>query len=105
MDPISRGFAEVRSIFFGELVEVSKNTLNHSGGKDRLGEVRTQQPSGHTVMVPVLMAPVLMGLVITEGWCYGECSWISGDKVSESMFVSVKVISFFVCVLVFVSMC
>ncbi|XP_031433910.1 protein Niban 2a [Clupea harengus] len=38
MDPISRGFAEVRSIFFGELVEVSKNTLNHSGGKDRLGE-------------------------------------------------------------------
>ncbi|KAG5272927.1 hypothetical protein AALO_G00170810 [Alosa alosa] len=37
MEPTSRGFAEVRDIFFREVVEVSKNTLNQ-GGKDKLGE-------------------------------------------------------------------
>lgn len=38
MEPTSRGFSEVRDVFFRELVEVSKNTLN-GGGKDKLGEV------------------------------------------------------------------
>uniref|UniRef100_A0A8C8GSM4 PH domain-containing protein n=1 Tax=Oncorhynchus tshawytscha TaxID=74940 RepID=A0A8C8GSM4_ONCTS len=37
MEPTSRGFSEVRDVFFRELVEVSKNTLN-GGGKDKLGE-------------------------------------------------------------------
>ncbi|XP_068190122.1 protein Niban 2-like isoform X2 [Antennarius striatus] len=37
MEPTSRGFAEVRDIFFKELVEVSKNSLN-GGGKEKLGE-------------------------------------------------------------------
>ncbi|XP_062411062.1 protein Niban 2a [Sardina pilchardus] len=37
MEPTSRGFAEVRDVFFRELVEVSKNTLN-KGGKDKLAE-------------------------------------------------------------------
>ncbi|XP_041666479.1 protein Niban 2a isoform X2 [Cheilinus undulatus] len=37
MDPTSRGFSEVRDIFFKELVEISKNSLNE-GGKEKLGE-------------------------------------------------------------------
>ncbi|KAK6305193.1 hypothetical protein J4Q44_G00239730 [Coregonus suidteri] len=37
MEPTSRGFSEVRDVFFRELVEVSKNTLNGEG-KDKLGE-------------------------------------------------------------------
>uniref|UniRef100_A0A8C7QWM8 Niban apoptosis regulator 2a n=1 Tax=Oncorhynchus mykiss TaxID=8022 RepID=A0A8C7QWM8_ONCMY len=37
MEPTSRGFSEVRDVFFRELVEVSKNTLN-GGGKDKLAE-------------------------------------------------------------------
>ncbi|XP_029625017.1 niban-like protein 1 [Salmo trutta] len=37
MEPTSTGFSEVRDVFFRELVEVSKNTLN-GGGKDKLGE-------------------------------------------------------------------
>uniref|UniRef100_A0A4W5JMM4 Niban apoptosis regulator 2a n=1 Tax=Hucho hucho TaxID=62062 RepID=A0A4W5JMM4_9TELE len=37
MEPTSRGFSEVRDVFFRELVEVSKNTLN-GGGEDKLGE-------------------------------------------------------------------
>ncbi|KAK9532847.1 hypothetical protein VZT92_010212 [Zoarces viviparus] len=37
MEPTSRGFSEVREVFFGELVEVSKNSLN-GGGKDVLGD-------------------------------------------------------------------
>ncbi|KAL2099525.1 hypothetical protein ACEWY4_003919 [Coilia grayii] len=37
MEPTSRGFAEVRDVFFRELVEVSKNMINHDG-KDKLGE-------------------------------------------------------------------
>ncbi|XP_070780489.1 protein Niban 2a isoform X2 [Enoplosus armatus] len=37
MDPTSRGFSEVREVFFRELVEISKNSLN-GGGKDKLGD-------------------------------------------------------------------
>lgn len=38
MEPTSRGFSEVRDIFFKELVELSKNSLN-GGGKEKLGDV------------------------------------------------------------------
>lgn len=38
MEPTSRGFSEVRDVFFGEMVEISKNSLN-GGGKDKLGDV------------------------------------------------------------------
>ncbi|KAG7240813.1 hypothetical protein INR49_023387 [Caranx melampygus] len=37
MEPTSRGFSEVREVFFREMVEISKNTLN-GGGKEKLGE-------------------------------------------------------------------
>ncbi|KAM3599508.1 uncharacterized protein V6R79_007125 [Siganus canaliculatus] len=37
MDPTSRGFSEVREVFFRELVEISKNSLN-GGGKDKMGD-------------------------------------------------------------------
>ncbi|XP_071397769.1 protein Niban 2-like isoform X2 [Centroberyx affinis] len=37
MEPTSRGFSEVRDVFFREMVEISKNSLN-GGGKDKLGE-------------------------------------------------------------------
>uniref|UniRef100_A0A7N9APB0 Niban apoptosis regulator 2a n=1 Tax=Mastacembelus armatus TaxID=205130 RepID=A0A7N9APB0_9TELE len=37
MEPTSRGFSEVRDVFFRELVELSKNSLN-AGGKEKLGE-------------------------------------------------------------------
>uniref|UniRef100_A0A674N9B8 Niban apoptosis regulator 2a n=1 Tax=Takifugu rubripes TaxID=31033 RepID=A0A674N9B8_TAKRU len=37
MEPTSRGFSEVRDIFFKELVELSKNSLN-GGGKEKLGD-------------------------------------------------------------------
>lgn len=38
MEPASRGFSEVRDVFFKEMVEISKNTLN-GGGKEKLGDV------------------------------------------------------------------
>ncbi|KAM8829111.1 protein Niban 2a [Spinachia spinachia] len=37
MEPTSRGFSEVREVFFRELVEISKNSLN-AEGKDILGD-------------------------------------------------------------------
>ncbi|KAI3361692.1 hypothetical protein L3Q82_002052 [Scortum barcoo] len=37
MEPTSRGFSEVRDVFFRELVELSKNSLN-GGGKEKLGD-------------------------------------------------------------------
>ncbi|XP_033981954.1 protein Niban 2a [Trematomus bernacchii] len=37
MEPTSRGFSEVRDVFFREMVEISKNSLN-GGGKDKLGD-------------------------------------------------------------------
>uniref|UniRef100_A0AAQ4Q1U4 Niban apoptosis regulator 2a n=1 Tax=Gasterosteus aculeatus aculeatus TaxID=481459 RepID=A0AAQ4Q1U4_GASAC len=37
MEPTSRGFSEVREVFFRELVEISKNSLNGEG-KDILGD-------------------------------------------------------------------
>lgn len=37
MEPVSRGFSEVRDVLFREMVEVSKNTLN-DGGKEALGK-------------------------------------------------------------------
>uniref|UniRef100_A0A671YY42 Niban apoptosis regulator 2a n=1 Tax=Sparus aurata TaxID=8175 RepID=A0A671YY42_SPAAU len=37
MEPTSRGFSEVREVFFRELVEISKNSLN-GGGKEKLGD-------------------------------------------------------------------
>ncbi|XP_061836727.2 protein Niban 2a [Nerophis lumbriciformis] len=37
MEPTSRGFAEVRDVFFREVVEISKNLIN-GGGKDKMGE-------------------------------------------------------------------
>lgn len=39
MEPTSRGFFEVRDLFFRELVDMSKNLLN-DGNKEKLGEVR-----------------------------------------------------------------
>lgn len=38
MEPISRGFAEVRDVFFREVVDISKNLLN-GGDKEKLAEV------------------------------------------------------------------
>lgn len=38
MEPTSRGFSEVREVFFRELVEISKNSLN-GGGQEKLGDV------------------------------------------------------------------
>ncbi|XP_059850041.1 protein Niban 2-like [Hypanus sabinus] len=37
MGPTSRGFSEVRDLFFKEIVEINKNILNE-GGKQKLGE-------------------------------------------------------------------
>ncbi|XP_058472916.1 protein Niban 2a [Solea solea] len=37
MEPTSRGFSEVREVFFREMVEISKNSLN-GGTKEKLGE-------------------------------------------------------------------
>ncbi|KAM9735744.1 protein Niban 2a [Menidia menidia] len=37
MEPTSRGFSEVRDVFFKELVEISKNSLN-GGGKEKVGD-------------------------------------------------------------------
>ncbi|XP_020491699.1 protein Niban 2a [Labrus bergylta] len=37
MDPTSRGFSEVRDVFFRELVEISKNSIN-GGDKEKLGD-------------------------------------------------------------------
>ncbi|KAK1884314.1 Protein Niban 2 [Dissostichus eleginoides] len=37
MEPTSRGFSEVRDVFFREMVEISKKSLN-GGGKDKLGD-------------------------------------------------------------------
>ncbi|KAJ8379687.1 hypothetical protein SKAU_G00004650 [Synaphobranchus kaupii] len=37
MEPTSRGFSEVRDVFFRELVDMSKNSLN-DGSKEKLGE-------------------------------------------------------------------
>uniref|UniRef100_A0A8C9ZD46 Niban apoptosis regulator 2a n=1 Tax=Sander lucioperca TaxID=283035 RepID=A0A8C9ZD46_SANLU len=37
MEPTSRGFSEVRDIFFKEMVDISKNSLN-GAGKDKLGD-------------------------------------------------------------------
>ncbi|XP_069370098.1 protein Niban 2a [Paralichthys olivaceus] len=37
MEPTSRGFSEVREVFFRELVEISKNSLN-GGGKEKMGD-------------------------------------------------------------------
>ncbi|XP_040012860.1 protein Niban 2a [Xiphias gladius] len=37
MEPTSRGFSEVRDVFFRELVEISKNSLN-GGSKEKLGD-------------------------------------------------------------------
>ncbi|KAF3702280.1 Niban-like protein 1 Protein FAM129B [Channa argus] len=37
MEPTSRGFSEVRDVFFKELVEISKNSLN-GGSKEKLGD-------------------------------------------------------------------
>lgn len=39
MDPTSRGFSEVRDLFFKELVDMSKNTLNE-GTKETIAQVR-----------------------------------------------------------------
>lgn len=39
MGPTSGGFSEVRDLFFKEIVEINKNTLNEEG-KQKLGEVR-----------------------------------------------------------------
>lgn len=39
MEPTSRGFSEVRDILFGELVEISKNSVN-DGSREKLAEVR-----------------------------------------------------------------
>lgn len=38
MEPTSRGFFEVKDLFFRELVDMSKNLLN-DGNKEKLGEV------------------------------------------------------------------
>ncbi|KAK2818899.1 hypothetical protein Q5P01_024460 [Channa striata] len=37
MEPTSRGFSEVRDVFFKELVEISKNSIN-GGSKEKLGD-------------------------------------------------------------------
>lgn len=39
MEPTSRGFSEVRNLFFKELVDMSKNTINE-GTKETIAQVR-----------------------------------------------------------------
>ena len=39
MEPTSRGFSQVRDVFFRELVDLSKNTLNDATN-EKVGEVR-----------------------------------------------------------------
>lgn len=39
MEPTSRGFSEVRDVFFRELVDMSKNILN-DGTKETVAQVR-----------------------------------------------------------------
>lgn len=53
MEPTSRGFFEVRDIFFKELVELSKNSLN-GGGKEKLGDV------SHVLLSTNLLLPTLL---------------------------------------------
>lgn len=53
MEPTSRGFFEVRDLFFRELVDMSKNLLN-DGNKEKLGEV-TMCPSWHLVTLSLLI--------------------------------------------------
>lgn len=43
MEPTSRGFSEVRDLFFKELVDMSKNTLN-GGTKETIAQVRKKLP-------------------------------------------------------------
>uniref|UniRef100_A0A8C9T1U3 Niban apoptosis regulator 2b n=1 Tax=Scleropages formosus TaxID=113540 RepID=A0A8C9T1U3_SCLFO len=58
MEPTSRGFAEVRDVFFRELVDVSKNMLN-GGSKEKLGEVSLSlSPSYFTSLCPQQMEKV-----------------------------------------------
>lgn len=53
MEPTSRGFSEVRDIFFKELVELSKNSLN-GGGKEKLGDV-SHVPLSTKLLLPTLL--------------------------------------------------
>lgn len=48
MEPVGQGFSEVRDMLFGELVEISKNTVN-DGSKEMLGKVRTRHGRATTV--------------------------------------------------------
>lgn len=42
MEPVSRGFSEVRQVLYGELVEVGQNTVNDEGPA-ALGKVRRER--------------------------------------------------------------
>lgn len=53
MEPTSRGFSEVRDIFFKELVELSKNSLN-GGDKEKLGDV-SHVPLSTKLLLPTLL--------------------------------------------------
>ena len=46
MEPTSRGFSEVRDVFFRELVDMGKNMLN-DGSKEKVGEVRRGDGAGN----------------------------------------------------------
>lgn len=56
MEPTSRGFFEVRDVFFRELVEMSKNLLN-GGSKEKLGEVRETVP-GNLIQLDFILGPL-----------------------------------------------
>lgn len=49
MEPTSRGFSEVRDLFFKELVDMSKNTINE-GTKETVAQVRAALDVLHGLM-------------------------------------------------------
>lgn len=66
MEPTSRGFFEVRDLFFRELVDMSKNLLN-DGNKEKLGEV-TKSP-WHLVALSLLIGCWAMTLICLSLFC------------------------------------
>lgn len=58
LEPTSRGFFEVREVFFRELVDMSKNVLNE-GTKEMVAQVRRGPPrEGDSVKEMLPLPPV-----------------------------------------------
>lgn len=76
MEPTSRGFSEVREVFFRELVEISKNSLNGEG-KDILGDVsRVALYPRWCVSLKLHQAAELAGAFVTTTLVHTlHCTW------------------------------